>query len=78
MEDKLSSLLKNCPHLTELDLSYQNIAFSKVKLLATILENNTHLISLNLAGNNINNKGAIILSNMLKKKYNFTNIKFSK
>jgi Ran GTPase-activating protein (RanGAP) involved in mRNA processing and transport len=67
MEDILSRLAANCPHLTELDLSYKNIGFSKVKVLAEILEKNNHLISLNLEGNNIGNKGAQTLSAMLEK-----------
>ena len=67
MEETMQRLANNCPYLTELDLSYKNIDFSKVKLLAEILEKNSHLISLNLEGNKIGNKGAQALCSMLKK-----------
>jgi len=67
MEAVMQRLANNCPHLTELDLSYKNIDFSKVKLLAEILEKNSHLISLNLEGNQIGNKGVQFLCSMLEK-----------
>ena len=57
MEEMMQRLANNCPHLTELDLSYKNIDFSKVKLLAEILEKNPHLISLKFEGNKKGNKG---------------------
>ena len=44
MEDILFRLFDKCPHLTELDLSYKNIGFSKVKVLAEILEKTDELV----------------------------------
>ena len=74
MEETMQRLANNCPYLTELDLSYKNIDFSKVKLLAEILEKNSHLISLNLEGNKIGNKGAQAFCFMLEKNNNLQKI----
>ena len=66
MEEKITRLRCNCPYLTHLDISYQNLDISKVKILSHILHKNTKLISLNLEGNNITDIGATHISNMLK------------
>ena len=66
MEELITRLRCNCPYLTHLDLSNQNLDISTIDVLAHILHKNTKLISLNLEGNNINDEGAIYISNMLK------------
>ena len=63
--DKIQRLKLNCPYLTNLDLSYQNLDISKVKILSHFLKKNTYLTSLNLEGNDIDNEGSTILCNML-------------
>ena len=74
MEDNISRLAANCPYLTFIDLSNQNIDISKVTILAHMLESNTHVVSLNLEGNPIYNTGAFILCKMLKKNTTLTDL----
>ena len=65
MKEIIYRLKANCPYLTKLDLSYQNLDISKVKILCHLLEKNTHILSLDLEGNNINDSGAVMISKML-------------
>ena len=44
----------NCPHLTELNLSYKSLDMNDIKLLTQLLKKNTHVESLNLEGNKYN------------------------
>ena len=59
-------LKRNCPHLIELDLSYNNLKTKDIKILMTLLKKNTQLISLNLEGNHLIDRDAILISDMLK------------
>ena len=61
----LYRLHANCPHLTELDLSYNTLNFSNIKMLTELLKKNTNLTSLNLEGNNITDKSAFLIRDML-------------
>ena len=70
-ENILYRLKSNCPFLTHLDLSNQNINYPLIKALTDALMKNKQLIILNLKGNNIENDGAILISKML---YNNTTL----
>ena len=63
--ETLYRLHANCPHLTILDLSYNTLDISNIKILTEYLKKNTHVTSLNLEGNNITNKGAFLIRDML-------------
>ena len=62
-ETMLYRLRSNCPFLTKLDLSNQQI--KQIKTLTHSLMKNKHLTILNLKNNNIEDDGAILLSEML-------------
>ena len=77
MEEIIIQLKGNCPYLTKLDLSNQNLDISKVKILCHLLEKNTHIVSLNLENNNINDIGALVISKMLNINKTITEINLS-
>ena len=64
-KETIYRLHANCPHLTKLDLSYNSLNITDIKILTELLKKNTHVTSLNLEGNNITNKGAFLIRDML-------------